>query len=44
MATVNTYIVRCETQESDLNAMKEVNKHFEQMKEIEFKGLKEQIV
>ena len=43
MNTVNTYVVKCEIQESDLYAMKEVNKHFEALKEIQFKELKESV-
>ncbi|CDW85387.1 UNKNOWN [Stylonychia lemnae] len=44
METLNHYIVNCEMQEKDLFAMKEVSKHFEQIKEKEHKELKQEII
>ena len=39
MDTLNHYIVQCEMQEKDIFAMREVSKHFEQVKEKEHKDL-----
>eukprot|EP00347_Sterkiella_histriomuscorum_P005529 403356266 len=40
MDTLNSYIVKCEMMEKDIYAMREVNKHFEYMKEQEQQDLR----
>ena len=41
MGTLNKYIVQCEVQEKDIFAMREVNSHFEELKDQEFKEIRE---
>lgn len=40
MDTLNKYIIKCENIEKELYAISEVNKHFEHLKQQEFKDLK----
>lgn len=43
MDTLNRYVVQCEMMEKDVYAMKEVNKHFDRQKQVEFREMKGQV-